>query len=182
MSIILDGTTGITLPGANTSTQIGSLTSRTSVATTSGTAVNFTNIPSWVTRITIMFVGVSTSGTSDIIVQLGTSGGIVSSGYLGSALTFVASASPGSSALTSGFLNRMGGAAAAAATRHGSVVLSELGNNIWVANLSIGLSDAIYLSSTAGSLTLASILTQLRITTVNGTDTFDAGAINIMYE
>ena len=179
MSIILDGTTGITLPGANTSTQIGSLTSRTAVTTTSGTAVNFADIPSWVTRITIMFAGVSTSGTSLMIVQLGT--GVTptytTSGYLGSVTTSTGATITN---FSSGFL--INNSVGAASVVHGQVTITELSGNIWTENGILGLSDSTNTRMSAGSITLAAALTAIRITTVNGTDTFDAGTINIMYE
>ena len=34
----------------------------------------------------------------------------------------------------------------------------------------------------AGRVTLSGALDRVRVTTVNGTDTFDAGSINILYE
>ena len=147
-----------------------------------GTAVPFTSIPSWVKRITVLLTGVSTSGTSDVIVQIGTSSGYVSSGYIGTAITLVGGASPGSSAYSSGFLIRLGGAATATAVRHGRITLHTVGNNIWIGDVMIGLSDVIYAVVGAGSLTLAGALDRIRLTTVNGTDTFDAGLVNIMYE
>jgi len=56
----------------------------TAVASTSGTSIDFTAIPAWVERITVMFQGVSTSGTSFVLVQLGTgSTTYTTSGYLG---------------------------------------------------------------------------------------------------
>jgi hypothetical protein len=181
MSIVLDGTSGMTLPGAATSIQVGSLTLATA-QTASGTSVDFTGIPSWVERITVLLSGVSTSGTSDVIVQLGTSSGVVSTDYLGSSITLVGSASPGASAYTSGFLIRLGGAAAATAIRHGKIVITTLGNNIWVGDVMVSTSNVVYTVVGSGSLLLSSALAQVRVTTVNGTDTFDAGTVNILYE
>jgi len=60
------------------------ITSGTAVASTSGTSIDFTSIPSWVKSITVMFSAVSTSGTSDVIVRLGTGGSPETSGYVGS--------------------------------------------------------------------------------------------------
>ena len=158
------------------------LVARTAQASTGGTAINFTDIPSWVKRVTILLTGVSTSGTSEVIIQIGTSSGYVSSGYIGTAITLVGSASPGSSAYSSGFLIRLGGAATATAVRHGRITLHTVGSNIWIGDVMVGLSDVIYAVVGAGSLTLAGTLDRVRLTTVNGTDTFDAGSVNIMYE
>lgn len=150
--------------------------------TASGTSVDFTGIPSWVKRITVIFSGVSTNGTSDVIVQVGTSTSFVTTGYAGTAFTVVSSASPGASAYSTGVLIRLGGAADASAVRHGTVVLTSVGNNTWLGTVNIGLSNTVYAASGSGTVTLTSELTQVRITTVTGTNTFDAGTVNIMYE
>jgi hypothetical protein len=156
------------------------LTSGTAVASTSGTALDFTGIPSWVKRITVMFSGVSTNGTSKVIVQLGDSGGIETSGYLGSVA--FADLSTAASNFSSGFIVDDG--TNAAAIRHGSVIISQVSAAAfsWACFGNMGRSDAAAISVSAGSKALSDTLTQVRITTVNGTDTFDAGSINILYE
>ncbi len=58
------------------------LVSGTSQNTTSGTSIDFTSIPSWVRRITVLYNGVSTSGSSALIVQIG-AGSIIATGYTG---------------------------------------------------------------------------------------------------
>ena len=150
--------------------------------TASGTNVDFTGIPSWAKRITVVFSGVSTNGTSDVIVQVGTGAGFVTTGYAGTAFTIVSGASPGASAYSTGVLIRLGGAADAAAVRNGTVVLTFAGNNTWLGTVNIGLSNVAYAAGGSGTVTLSNELTQVRITTVTGTNTFDAGTINILYE
>jgi len=81
MPITLNGTTGIVSPSVTGTPVIGGLVSGTAV-TASGTSVDFTGIPSWVKRVTVMFSGVSLSGTSSYLVQLGDSGGVENTGYL----------------------------------------------------------------------------------------------------
>ena len=136
--------------------------------TASGTAVDFTSIPSWAKRITVMFDGVSLSGTSQIIIQLGDSGGIETSGYVGGTAT---------SASTTGyqvFLNL--------ATRNATGIYTIINSNgnLWVGSGTTWNTTEV--SNSAGSKILSATLDRIRITTVNGTDTFDAGTINIMYE
>ena len=86
MSLVLDGTAGVTFPASQTPSmtayQGGVLTSGTAVASTSGTSITFSSIPSWAKRVTVMFNGVSTSGSSNIQVQLG-AGSTTTSGYTG---------------------------------------------------------------------------------------------------
>ena len=149
----------------------------------SNTFINFTGIPSWVKRITVMFNGVSVNGTSIPQIQIGDSGGIETTGYLSiSGYISVTINTTRGAAATSGFLLSTGGANTN--TYSGSLIFSLLNSNNWV------LTGSVYESGTApggiifssGSKTLSDTLTQVRITTVNGTDTFDAGTVNIMYE
>ena len=151
------------------------LTSGTAVASTSGTSIDFTSIPSWVKRITVMFDGVSTNGSSIVCIQLGDAGGIETSGYNGGATN----QSPTYTANTVG-LNLVGGGNASAAYM-GQAILTQISGNNWVlsAGVQISLSN---LSAAGGSKTLSDTLDRVRITTVSGTDTFDAGSINILYE
>jgi hypothetical protein len=153
------------------------LTSGTAVASTSGTSIDFTGIPSWVKRVTVMFNGVSTNGTSNIQVQIG-SGSVTTTGYLG--LVWLGNAYR--SAFTSGFITT--GLVATDSLLSSQIVLTLFGSNTWVesANITDYSTSVLGASSSSGKLVLGGTLDRLRITTVNGTDTFDAGSINIMYE
>jgi hypothetical protein len=129
-----------------------------------------------------MFSGVSTNGTSELQMQIGTSGGVQNTGYLGTWGTLT-SAGVGASNATSGFLiNANGGLASY--LRNGSIILSLLDSStgLWAAQGVVGCSDNTRLSLIGGAKTLSGTLDRVRITTVNGTDTFDAGTINIIYE
>ena len=155
------------------------LTSGTAVATTSGTSIDFTGIPSWAKRVTVMFRGVSTNGGTNCQVQLGTSGGVVTSGYLG-AQAYISGSTPGSSNLTTGLT--AGQNVGATHTRHGLVTIINVTSNDWASTALMALSNQTEVGLGAGSVSLSGSLTTVRITTINGTDTFDAGSINIMYE
>jgi hypothetical protein len=153
------------------------LVSGTSVSA-SGTSVNFTDIPSWVKRITVMFSGVSTSGTSSILIQIGYSGGIENTGYASFVNTF--DGSPGGTVFTAGFgVNEN---VNSSSLLSGHLVLTNVSGNIWVESVVMGATGAILCSIGGGTKTLSGTLDRVRITTVNGTDTFDAGSINILYE
>jgi hypothetical protein len=150
------------------------------VASTSGTAIDFTGIPSWVKRITILFVAVSTNGSSGVQVQLGDSGGIETSGYLGS--TTVLGAGAVTVNLSSGFLLNYDAVAGAANSRYGSITISKVGGNVWAAQGIVSLTDATRLVVISGAKELSSTLDRLRVTTVSGSDTFDAGTLTISWE
>ena len=153
------------------------LTSATAQNSTSGTSIDFTSIPSWVKRITVMFNEVSTNGTSVIQVQLGTGGVPTTSGYLSTKIELQA-ATPSLSSITSGH-SVVGGAAANVAS--GLIIFALVSGNIFIGSSSVKQSTT-FMSIGNSSVTLAGTLNFVRITTVNGTDTFDAGSINIMYE
>ena len=154
----------------------GRMVLETAKASTSGTSVDFTGIPSWVKRVTVMFNGVSTNGTSKLIAQLGTSSGVVSTGYASVALVFGSAAS----AYTTGF--GVDDRASSTAVRYGMLLISNITGNTWASSANVANTDATVGSSAAGGVALSGTLDRLRITTVNGTDTFDAGSINILYE
>jgi hypothetical protein len=159
-----------------TPTGVGILTSGTSVASTSGTSIDFTSIPSWVKRITVMFSGVSTNGSSHSLIQLGDSGGVEVTGYLASSSDYT-----GSAGYTTGFGIYSGGASN---IHHGVVTFALLNSstNTWSCSGVINNSSGNFVISMAGSKPLSDVLDRIRITTVNGTDAFDAGSINILYE
>jgi hypothetical protein len=153
-----------------TPTGVGVLTSGTAVASTSGTSIDFTGIPSWVKRITVMFVGVSTSGSSLLQVR-GGSGSIEISGYLGAV---------GSQTFGTGFFPYEVGVSTLVLS--GQAVLAWVSGNTWTWTSILAQTTAAGSGSGAGHKVFSGTLDRIRITTVNGTDTFDAGSINILYE
>jgi hypothetical protein len=159
-----------------TADSTGVITSGTAVTAT-GTSVDFTGIPSWAKRITVMFNGVSTNGTSSLLVQLGDSGGIETTGYVSTGVG-TTGAGGGNVSSTAGYIIRN---LLATAITNGHMVITLLGSNQWCSSHVLSL-DSTAMQLGGGSKTLSDVLTQIRITTVNGTDTFDAGSINILYE
>ena len=168
--------TSPTISGAVLSSMASSvITSGTAVASTSGTSIDFTSIPSWVKRVTVMFNGVSTSGTSYYLVQIG-SGSVVTTGY-----NSLGDNGGAASLSTAGYIIITG---AANWSVSGSMTINLFSNNIYVSNHVFGnpIAGALYAMRGGGTVTLGGVLDRVRITTVNGTDTFDAGSINILYE
>jgi hypothetical protein len=162
-----------------TPTGVGVLTSGSAVASTSGTNIDFTGIPSWVKRITVMFSGVSTNGSNLVQIQIG-AGSVETTGYLSGATSSVNGSIVNGANLTTSFL--LSGAGGAAFVIHGSATISLMGSNLWAMSFAGGRSDAAAALSAGGSKTLSGTLDIVRITTNGGTDTFDAGTINISYE
>jgi hypothetical protein len=194
MPLTLNGTTGVDLiqDGAVVTADIASaavtpaklsqpLTADTVKASTSGTNIDFTGIPSWVRRVTILLNGVSVSGSALVRVRLGTSGGFATSGYNGaSSIISSGSATANSSAGFDIYTNVSGASFNQSGAIH--LHLIDPANNIWVCSGVIGWAAVTWTTTVGGNITLSGALTQVRVTTSNGTDTFDAGSINILYE
>jgi hypothetical protein len=162
--------------------QLQRIVRATAVASTSGTSIDFTGIPAWVEKITVMFNGTSLSGTSNILVQLGDSGGIENTGYQGASL-YLTSAVAGAAANSAGFIINVVSTAAQVTSGNLFINLLDTATNTWSASGvfgSTGTNTAITLAG--GAKSLSATLDRVRITTVNGTDTFDAGSVNIIYE
>jgi len=157
--------------------QMQRITLGTAQASTSGTSIDFTGIPSWVKRITVMFQGVSTSGTSNKLVQIG-SGSVTTSGYISSGINYGGTSNGSVVSSTAGFIIL---SANVADTISGTLVLTNVSGNIWVSSHTVKTSTT-FTAFGGGDITLSGTLDRVRITTVNGTDTFDAGSINILYE
>jgi hypothetical protein len=156
------------------------LQSATAVASTSGTSIDFTGIPSWARRITVMFSGVSTSGTSSILVQLGDGGGVENTGYVSTSFTISDAPQVTSTSSTAGGTIRLGSDTVIVS---GNYVINNISGNDWLASglfLRDGTTNLMVQAVMKKSL--SATLDRIRITTVNGTDTFDAGSINIMWE
>lgn len=174
MSTVIDGSASVTI---NSGAVLG-ITSGTAVASTSGTSIDFTSIPSWVKRITVMFSGVSLSASANILIQLG-SGSVQTTGYLSAASFLSASATTSNS--TSGLI--VTNNSLTANLYQGTVTISSFGSNTWASQGVLGVTSgatAITMCS-GGTVALSGTLDRIRITSTS-TDTFDAGSINILYE
>ena len=148
----------------------------TPVASTSGTSITFTGVPSGTKKITFMFDAVSTNGSSDMVLTIGDAGGLETSGYLAGA-----GDEAGSNHATANFLVTRG--LAAGNTISGSITLS-LENSTSFTWCSQGIvqnasQEMVY---NGGRKSLSAELTQISLTTAGGSDTFDAGEVNISYE
>lgn len=147
----------------------------TATQTASGLSVDFTGIPSWAKRVTVMFTELSTNGTSGPVFQFG-AGSYKTTGYAGSQALLTAGVAVAS--LTSGF--SLGGASATS-IRNGTFTFSLQGANIWACSGVVGFSDSAGLAVCGGYVSLAGALDRLRLF-FGGTDTADSGTVSALIE
>jgi hypothetical protein len=167
----------------NKTIQGGAITSGTAVASTSGTSIDFTSIPSWVKRVTVMFNGVSTSGTNSFLAQIG-AGSVTTSGYIFYAAYAGGTTQTAGTNSTTGIILDGGLSGNASSLRQGILTFVNITGNTWTYSWNGGLFNgtSYFAVMGAGSITLGGVLDRVRITSAGGTDTFDAGSINILYE
>jgi len=158
----------------------GTLTLATA-QTASGTAVDFTGIPSWAKRVTVMFNSVTTNGASSLLLQIGDAGGIESSGYSGIS-GFMGSAGANHYPNITKGIPLAYSVMSAASAYSGSLTITKLNGNTWTVAGNLATTGLFYMLCFAGVKSLTGDLDRLRITTVIESPTFTAGTINISYE
>jgi len=177
MTVTIDGSAGVT---TNSGAVYNGLQIATAVASTSGTSIDFTSIPSWVKRITVMLSGVSTSGTSNLFMRVGYG---ATPTYLTSGYTYNNSDPGGSASSTTGCILNGSTAVTAATLFSGQIVIlvqDASSGSIVISSSTANVSRSI---SGTGRVTIpTAFVSAIRITTEGGADTFDAGSINIIYE
>lgn len=153
------------------------ITTSATVATTSGTSIDVTGIPPWAKRIIVIFNGVSTSGTSNKLVQIG-SGSVQTTGYVSTGISVNTGGGIGGTSSTIGYLIS---SQVAADTLSGNMCIINISSSIYISNHVVKHSTS-QCAYGGGDVTLSGTLDRVRITTVNGTDTFDAGSIMVTWE
>lgn len=153
----------------------------TAKASTSGTTIEFTGIPSWARRLTVMFNGVSTNAASAFLIQVG-AGSFTTTGYACGAMSIEGANTASVTSSGAGFLVLRATVGAAAASVTGHLVVTNISGNTWVGSGAMIRTDNGAGTVCSGSIALGGALDRVRVTTSNGTDVFDAGSINIFYE
>ncbi len=200
MPITLDGSAGIGTPGVastgavsgTTGTFTGNVTANglatelrplvlmTSQASTSGTSIDFTGIPSWAKRVSIGFNQMGISANGYFGLQLGTSGGIETSGYVGANIDHAVGEN-----LAAWSTSALLGLTVANGWVFSGTITAMLMNpsaNTWSISGVLGQTSGASArgSYSGGVKTLSGTLTQIRVLAVAGA--FNAGIINVMYE
>lgn len=154
----------------------GEPTRGTAVNTTSGTEHGFTGLPSGIKRISLILDGVGLSGTDDLRVQLGDSGGYEIGGYTGASVYHSTNNVGINDTQSFPIIYSVAGRFIT-----GVYTIENLTGNVWVAKFT-GLDETTLINITgAGRKTLSGTMDRIRIK-ADGSNTFNAGQINIIYE
>jgi hypothetical protein len=156
------------------------ITISAAVATTSGTAWDFTGISSGVKRIALNFDQVSTDGTSFYTLQIGDSGGLETTGYDSGSGQFT-STTQSTGTGTTYFTIQNPTVAASAQSGTLFLTLIDEANNLWELSGTMWATTNNTMVICAGRKALSSTLTQLRVSTVSA-DTGDGGQLVITTE
>jgi hypothetical protein len=146
-------------------------------ATVSGTSVPYDGIPSWATKITLLFDRVSTTGGSEMIVQLGTSGGAITSGYVSGSCNSTGTTIESATAGFVIFTNQN------SHNHTGKVEIQRAGtSNKWISNHMIILDTGATRSGSGVLTTYSGTIDRVVLTTEGGSQTFDNGSVTVYYE
>lgn len=153
----------------------GSIVSGTAITTNGAASYSFNNIPSWAKTIRLVLRNVSTSDNAGIQLKIGTSGGLVTSGYTGTIHSIDSTTVSATGALSDAFIVTTIGPALLFS---GVIELNEIASNVWVHRSHLGAGGTRSHFS-VGELSVGAELTTVQISV--GVGTFDGGTINILY-
>jgi hypothetical protein len=157
-------------------TTLGTYTALTSTITT------LTGIPSNAKMVVLNIVGASLDNTAALRIRIGPSGGVATSGYLGSNSFISTGGNPVGNNYTAGidFTTGVG----ATGIYHGQLIftLADAATNTWTIGGGVGRSDSATPSVTYGSVPLSGALERISITTVAATAAFDAGSVSVLVQ
>lgn len=148
----------------------------------SGTSVTFSSIPSWAKTIRVSMAGLSTTGTSPVILQIGDAGGVEFASYTGAVSQLSNASAVASAQFSLGFALTVTQTASTQFYGVVTLVLLNASNFRWACSFALGDGNSATTMHGGGEKALSATLDRVRITTVGGADTFDAGAINIQYD
>jgi hypothetical protein len=147
------------------------------VSASGNTSVDFSSLPSWINTLTVMFRNIRTVSNDNILVQLGTSSGFTTSGYVSTSIDFDGSGGVAANS-TAGLLVKLNPGSNIV---NGTMIIAYTGSNAWVNNHTMSNNTNI-MTVGGGTIALGGTLDRVRITTVSGTDPFDSGTINVSYQ
>lgn len=148
----------------------------TEQSTSSGSSVTFGSIPAGTKQIIIMFDDVSMTNTAKIDVVIGDAGGLELTGYVSTSHAITDTTVTSAASIVEFIMDSR--VADNEACGHMTLTLEDSANNTWVSSHTLCDRSTTTTIHGAGRKALSAELTQVRI----GGGTFDAGAINIMYQ
>jgi len=158
----------------------GTLTSATAVTASDQSEIDFTSIPSGVKHIKLILSEISNSSTAeDLIAQIGDSGGVETSGYTSTMVYNETGAGQGGASRTDGWTLGYRPSASDVMTGVVDFALVDASTYTWCYSAVVKTSTS-YVGIGSGSKSLSAELDRVRIK-MSGSQTLDAGKVNIMY-
>jgi len=155
------------------------LSEQTIDPTENTTEVEFTSIPSDAQEITLMLKGLSASGNNDFVVQLGTSSGYITSGYVSNSEN-----TQGNNHVSSNTTNNAGFvifADSASSELHGSMIINKASSNSYTEIGEFRRSNTGGAHARGSLSSVSGTVDRLKII-LNGNNNFDAGTISVSYK
>lgn len=152
------------------------------VQTATGVETSFTfgSIPAGLNSIKVVVDNLSTNGTNNIIVRLGTGGVAATTGYGSSCSTTANAVSPTVASNDTGLL--LSASTTAGASRNGVAELIKISGDTWVMSYQGLETTTPAIQDSGAHITLGGSLDTIIITTIApSTNVFDAGSINVIY-
>lgn len=145
----------------------------------SGSSITFTGIPSTAKIITVPVAQMGTASSASILVRLGTSSGVATTGYQSTGGNYQKDSGSGgdgaSTSSTVGFLIYIESLIVS-----GTIRITNISGNTWVCDHTLGAENAAYSVFGGGRITLSGVLDRVQLSPVSGN--FDAtGSANILY-
>ena len=145
----------------------------------SGSSITFTSIPATAKMITIPVAQMGTASSVSVLIRLGTSSGVVTTGYQSAGSNFQKDSGTGGDGstdnATNGFLMKLEGLIVS-----GTIRITNISGNTWVCDHTLGAENSEYSIFGGGRITLSGVLDRVQLATVSGN--FDAaGSANILY-
>ena len=186
-AVTVDSSQNVTLAGnlaltgnltVSGTSNVGDATTLTEVATPSGTYQDIT-VPNTAKIIHVGIMGFSQSGsTANFEMQLGTSSGIVTSGYSSTALYLGGGHNSGGANVTKTDSFVFAHSVATSVVANGLATIVSMGSNKYCFNSSMSIGS--YINWGAGYVSLGGAVTTIRVQTDSG-QTLDAGSFNVTY-
>lgn len=161
---------------------IGEFTNSAITATTSGTSKDITGIPTWAKEVTIQLNNVSIDASTQLIIQIGDSGGIETTGYESTVIELLPAIAVDGNRSTTYFNAAYTIPATTGIHGNARLTLVDASTNTWNYTGQFCRGDASNSYIVQGTKSLTAAMDRVRLTTSSGTANFDSGKFLLQWK